>query len=299
MRVSDAIYFAIAYADIFDYPYTLEEVVAWIPGNWSLNAVKRGLTDLCRKKRIERIGDFYCLRGRKKIVSIRRRRTQETARKMDTARLAASILRTVPGVALVGVTGGLSLGNADPADDIDLYIGTQPHTVWSTRLACTFLMEWYGMRRRPDATDVRDRICLNMFVDRERMGLPVGERDIYTAHEVLQLIPLFERTGAYRSFLLSNRWVAPVFPIRWKRAMAVAGVPSAQSPGRRIVLLLQRIESVMKAIQLRYMQPRRTSEVISDRTIRFHPNDARIWITEGLRRRGVSIIPLDKKNIRP
>ncbi len=54
-------------------------------------------------------------------------------------------------------------------------------------------------------------------------------------------------------------------------------------------------EIVLKHIQLWYMARHRTHEVISETQLRFHPNDARVWIKRKLatrlRRFG---IPLDK-----
>ena len=38
------------------------------------------------------------------------------------------------------------------------------------------------------------------------------------------------------------------------------------------------IELLAKNFQLWYMRKHRTHEVISDSTLRFHPNDARVWI---------------------
>jgi len=55
------------------------------------------------------------------------------------------------------------------------------------------------------------------------------------------------------------------------------------------------VEYICKVVQLWYMKKHRTSEVISDSILRFHPNDARVWIKRKLAARLKKYnIPLDK-----
>ncbi len=42
--------------------------------------------------------------------------------------------------------------------------------------------------------------------------------------------------------------------------------------------ILTQLEALAQKGQLRYMEPRRTTEVIEPGRIRFHPQDAREWI---------------------
>lgn len=54
------------------------------------------------------------------------------------------------------------------------------------------------------------------------------------------------------------------------------------------------VERLARFIQLWYMRKRRTTEVISDRVLRFHPRDARIWVKDTLQKRLAPFnIPLD------
>ena len=36
--------------------------------------------------------------------------------------------------------------------------------------------------------------------------------DLFTAHEIIQLIPIFERDNAYNKFIKANSWINSVFP---------------------------------------------------------------------------------------
>jgi len=42
--------------------------------------------------------------------------------------------------------------------------------------------------------------------------------------------------------------------------------------------ILAQLETLARWLQLKYMQPRRTTEVVESGRIRFHPQDARNWV---------------------
>ncbi len=42
--------------------------------------------------------------------------------------------------------------------------------------------------------------------------------------------------------------------------------------------ILTQLEALARRVQLKYMKPRRTSEVVENGRIRFHPQDAREWV---------------------
>lgn len=44
--------------------------------------------------------------------------------------------------------------------------------------------------------------------------------------------------------------------------------------------ILAKLESLVRWVQLKYMQPRRTTEIVESGRIRFHPQDARNWVLE-------------------
>jgi hypothetical protein len=49
--------------------------------------------------------------------------------------------------------------------------------------------------------------------------------------------------------------------------------------------ILSQLEALARWAQLRYMAPRRTTEVIESGRIRFHPHDARKWVLRDYRQR--------------
>lgn len=60
-------------------------------------------------------------------------------------------------------------------------------------------------------------------------------------------------------------------------------------------LLFILLEPLARSVQLWYMKNKRTREVITDTTLRFHPKDARVWVKKKLSGRLTRYnIPLDK-----
>lgn len=49
--------------------------------------------------------------------------------------------------------------------------------------------------------------------------------------------------------------------------------------------ILAKLEALARWAQLKYMAPRRTTEVIEFGRIRFHPQDAREWVLQEYQRR--------------
>ena len=126
----------------------------------------------------------------------------------------------------------------------------------------------------------------------DALSVKKNEQDLFTAYEVLQMIPLWEKEGAYKKFLDANRWSAGFLPHAWKGRVKDQGswVKSTMQGS-----LFTVFEPLAKTIQLWYMRKRRTTEVITPGNLRFHPHDARIWVKrEFAKRLSRYNLPLDK-----
>lgn len=276
---------AVAYADVFDYPLTKAEAALWVAGTSG---------SVSRLHAIETHGNYIILSGRKKIIALRKKRAVFAAAKWKRAKEISRLFRFVPTVLLVGVTGGLAMDNAEEHDDIDLFFIVAPGTLWISRFMVTVLAEAARIRRRPGDRQVADKVCLNMFMAADALTLPENERDLFSAHEVLQMVPLWERRQAYRNMLFQNAWVADFLPAAWKVKMRIMVPPDPQK--RNISWhVLSGVERLAKKFQLMYMASRRTREVVADGMLRFHPRDARVWVKKKFALRCKRLhIPLDK-----
>lgn len=281
----------VAYADIFSYPLTRDEISLWgiggVPPHFLL---PRNL----KEKR-----GHVILRGREKSISLRVTRRRMANPKWKSIARIVRVLSLIPTVEFVGVTGGLAMDNADTHDDIDLFFITHKGTLWATRCIVTLVTESMRVRRHPHDTAVSDKVCLNMFMAEDALTLPRQEQDLFAAHEVLQMKPVWDRGGVHVKMLEANRWASYFLPNAWK-AYIEDGRRNARQYAdhslRRMLCALIRIgEFAFRRMQLLYMKNRRTTEVIRSGMIRFHPSDARVWIRKNLENRLSRLdIPIDK-----
>jgi hypothetical protein len=275
----------VAYSDIFDYPLTTKEL-----NEWALI----GSSTARKVAGIDYRNGFLCLTGRANLIKLRRQRRQWQKEKWVLARRAAGWFKIIPTVLLVGVTGALAMNNAKQDDDIDFFIIAAPGSIWITRLLISLCTEILGIRRKPFVAHVTNMVCLNMFVTPRGMGIPPAERDSFAAHEVLQMKPVWVRSRTYRKFLSANAWTQAYLPNAWK--VRIKKHEPTMYPFPIIFVWIFRVfEFPAKIVQLIYMQRHRTSEIITDSVIRFHPNDARVWVKRKFAARLKALkVPLDK-----
>lgn len=287
---------AILYADIFHYPLTVRELTQWIPSDKPIfsRVLHSHIRTLVKKQRVGYTPPFLYVSGHKKTIQCRIERLAASTSKWQKIRRSVKILRCIPTIGMVGVSGGLAVNNADNQDDIDLLIVAKGNTLWITRLLATVLIELFSKRRHPMDTQVTNAICLNMFLTDRALQIPKKEQGWYTAHEVLQMVPLWQRNRMYTRYLRANRWVQKWFAVKYEYQKQIQ-IPSYNTRNNNIKWY-QFLEQPMKKLQIWYMRKRRTKEVISDSMIRFHPKDARIWIRKSfLTKLHRYKVPLDKK----
>lgn len=294
MTVRQLVYATICYADVFSYPLSARELSRWMIGVSSFSHAA-GVSGILRKR--DGGETFYMLAGREAFIARRRLRRESGREKWRSVYTTAMRLGSIPGVMLIGVTGGLAMNNAAPEDDIDLFFITAPGAMWITRLLVTVAAELFSMRRHPRDTRVAGKVCLNMFMDGGNLSLPAEDRDLFAAHEVLQMEPVWETKGVYRKFLGANAWTRDFLPNAWedRHAHRKTEGHAERSYDGILLFFLRLAEPAARLLQLWYMDRRRTSEVIGKGMIRFHPKDARIWVKKKfalrLKKRN---IPLDK-----
>lgn len=197
----------LAYADIFDYPLTFEEIHRWwIP----TGSDPEGFNSPIGSDPIEKTGAYYYLKGRRKIVVLRRKRSRASRAKFNQLKKLTFVFRLIPWIKLVCVTGALAMNNADADDDIDLMIVTAENRLWLTRLIISLLLLPRLRSGRMDSSRAADRICINLWLD--ETALIVRRRDLYIAHEICQAKPIFERDNYYSKFINANLWYKKFLP---------------------------------------------------------------------------------------
>ena len=271
LSLADAILRTVCYADIFDYPLTLPEIRKYLIGAKYSQGKEREL----KKKadsipQISRKSDFYFLKGKDVIVNYRKRREYFSSQKMIKLKKILKFLSFFPFVLMIALTGTLAMNNADRDDDIDLLLVIDNRFIWTTRFFIVSILKVLGLYRNPKDKKASNKICLNMYLDENHLELPVAERDLYSAHEVIQLKPVYDKDGYYQRFRSANSWIAQFLPNSevYHTRYVMNYTPGVNEKGNLM-------ESFFRKIQLWKIKKNQTKEIIRQGYLRFHPHDNR------------------------
>jgi hypothetical protein len=274
-----AILRTIIYSDIFSFPLSEEEVWNFLMGDKKTDraSFKKSLKHLTESA-LRKKGDFYSLKGKEENILRRQANIKLVRRKLQLAKKAAYYLSHIPTISFIGVSGGVAIGNANHDDDIDLFIIVKKGKLFVTRLWVIFLLEILDMRRKRDdsKTDVSDKICTNLFIDEASIAWPKRKQDVYVAHEIAQVKPLFERNDTYGKFFNANLWIKNFLPnvsmkpilLKWNSDYYLIRLAGG-------ILTYVFFEFLVKHLQKIIMKRHRTNEIISDGMLAFHPHDYR------------------------
>lgn len=278
----------VAYADIFNYPLTMTEIRKWLVGfkidsqikNQYIKAIISRLPQLDFQK------GYLFFKGKENLITLRQHKKIYSEGKLKIASEIISWLKRLPFIEFIGITGTLSMHNASIDDDIDLFIITSKHRLWISRFLVTFFVEFTGRRRHPEDHFVSNKICLNMFLSEKYLSVFKKRQNIFIAHEILQIKPLYDKDNTFKKLLTANQWVQKYLPNAWndfyqkeqiinqKNNDSQAKTKAQLSLNNRIGnYFLEKCELFLKNIQLRYMSKRQTNEKIGEGYIFFHPNN--------------------------
>jgi hypothetical protein len=193
----------VTYADLFEYPLDRSEIHRYLIGEAaSSNDVNAMLEqDGALGAYLERTGDKFHLRGRASTIETRRAREAAPADLWRVARAYGAVVARLPLVRFVGVTGALAMSNAERRADIDLFVLTHPGRVWLCRLLVLAVVRLAALRGH--------QLCPNFLLSTAQLEL--RERNLFTAHEIAQMIPV-RATQWYAKFIDANRWARVYLP---------------------------------------------------------------------------------------
>jgi hypothetical protein len=194
---------AVVYADLFDFPLTLEEIARYQVGSsFGKEAIAHALaTDPYLREHLLYRDGYFALHCRPELAAIRVERGVASRRLWPKARRYARWVSRLPYVRMVAVTGALSVHNVGELPDIDLLVVARPGRVWLCRRGLIGLVRIARM--------LGDDLCPNYII--AETDLELDQRDFYTAHELTQMWPL-HGVGIYNKMLKANAWAARYLP---------------------------------------------------------------------------------------
>ena len=314
MTLSHAILATLAYHDIFNYPLTKEEITRFLIGEKStLAQVYKEIEKLVRQGKIGEDQGFFFLKNQGSIVKTRKEREKSSKYKLNRAKFYSKLLTLIPTVQFIGITGALAMNNSHQNDDIDLMTICSKGTLWTTRFFANVVLFPFKRKPQPNrlithsprfaseaghyALITNNKACLNMFID--EADLAISPQNLYMAHEICQMKPIWESDKTYSRFIRTNKWIRKYLP-NWKIEKSTENVedlersregkcrrPREKSRGKmenkegrrapKKALVFSRLalvaESFLKKFQLWYMRSKITTEKIGEHQLFFHPQN--------------------------
>lgn len=238
---------SVVYAALFDYPLTVAQLREALIGAAADEATLwrwfSGSTYL--QQTVEYEGGYFFPRGRRDLLATRTRREAISHALLQELQGPVRLITRMPFVRMVALSGSLAHRNAEADADLDLFVITSPHRVWTVTVAtliCARLMGW------------RRRLCLNYVVS-ER-ALWIAPADLFSANQIVHLQPL---SGAitYARFLAANRFVGRFYPNFTGRHAPSPGRPGifrAQLESLHNVTIGPLVEYLCRALYRRHLQ---------------------------------------------
>lgn len=295
------------YFFIFSYSPTFEEIYTFYPKSISEKQLKILLSTLEKKKRIYfdeksqryTLGEYSIRNVKCQMLNVK---TKFIISQKKLAywrfRLYIKILSLFSQIKLIGLSGSIAMMNAKEEDDIDLFIITAQNRLFTGRFIAIILAKILGIHRgykvsykvkSLEARKVRkleknisckNKVCLNLFFDEKNLKIPLKKHTFYVAHEVLQMKPIINKNHTYEKFLYANRWVFRLFPNskskikNEKLKLHIKNQNKLFDLSRMIFNLMgNSLESLLKRVQLFFINRHRTTEIITSTQLWFHPDD--------------------------
>jgi hypothetical protein len=202
-EIEQAIVNTVSYVDTFDYPLTTAEIHRYLI-RLPLSSSK--LQETLNKSalfphRLRRMGKYYMLPGREDVVTVREERQLKAERLWPEAVHYGRQIARMPFVRMVAVTGSLAVNNVGPEEDIDYFIVTANDRLWLCRAFVILMVRWAARRAIT--------LCPNYFL--AERALQLQTRNLYTAHELTQMVPLFG-LPVYYNLRRVNPWTFRFLP---------------------------------------------------------------------------------------
>lgn len=257
------LYKTLAYSDVFNYPLTGKQLFQFLGVKINTKDFFSLVKTLPHRNVAQTM--YYFLPKKEAVVEERIKKEKVNIFKIKQTEKIAHRLGLLPTIRFIGISGSLAMKNAEKHSDSDIFIITAPYTLWVTRLLVYLFLIFAGLKR--SKKNSQNAICANMFLDLRALRFSIPKRNIYTAHEIAQLVPLVNKQKIFQKFLLANTWVKKYFPnIQFPKKIKTQESFSLWT-------ILFPLEYIVRLMQLWHMRKKITREIVAPTAIAFHPID--------------------------
>lgn len=220
------------YFGYFSYAPSFDEIYTFFPHRVSKKNLQILLTAEVRGKKILRLshkrqsGPFYrspshyplitnhslytlpqysINRDEKLKIKDQKSKVEKNKWRIRAIQIYIHILKFIPIIRFVGITGASAMTGLDENDDLDLCIVTAYQFLWAARFWAVVCAKILGIHTKTG-------VCLNLFFDEIDLEIPPKKQNSYIAHELLQMKPIADKDHIYNRFLNENQWIYRYFP---------------------------------------------------------------------------------------
>ena len=218
---------SVIYASLFDYPLTLNQLHETLVE--SDQTPSEILATYRSSERLQRIVDygegFFFPAGRDDLIAERRHREARSRAFLQRYTLVLRVITALPFTRMVALSGSISHLNLERGGDLDLFVITRGHRVWTVAVAALLITKLLGRRRV---------VCVNFVLADSHLTLE--QHDLFTANQVIHLKPLVGG-DVIDDFVAANPFVRRFYPnavrqhadppIAWPRSRVAEAVKSA------------------------------------------------------------------------
>ncbi len=123
------------------------------------------------------------------------------AKPKNHAEKLLKIIRSIPFISSIALSGGTAHDGIENHDDIDLFIITKKHTLYISYFLIHLLSLLFGSRKT---------FCANYLIDESKLAI-TASRDLYTAYQIISLKPI-KNKELLNLFFFRNKWIQKYFP---------------------------------------------------------------------------------------
>lgn len=279
--LNNRILLILSYTDQFKYPLTKEEIFLRVIGqsdrSLTIKKIEKKLLELVLAGKVAVKDNFYFIKGSDKYIDVRIKRKIYSQKKWLEAKEFVRLIKIIPWVKAVLVTGSLAVDNVIENDDIDFLIITQENRLWISRILVVLFAflkgkkrSWYGK--------FHNTWCLNLWLDDKSLELPERLRNVYGAFEICQAVWVYDRGNTKQVFFDLNIWAKTFLPnyfVFQKETVPYEISSSGKATNLFIDFFLNKLNSFSFFLQYLYMRPHITSEKVNKNFAFFHPRDTK------------------------
>jgi predicted nucleotidyltransferase len=202
-EIKENILATLAYFDLFNYPLSRGEIYLFLKNRYAAYEFDEAVNCLVNSRSIYLFDKFYSLKNDYFLIIRRHEGNKKAAELIRVAGRVSNWLIKFPYVRSIAISGSLSKNFADENSDIDLFIITAPNRLWIART----LMHVF--KKLTYLVNKQDYFCMNYYIDEQQ--LEIVEKSIYTAIEIVTLIPL-QGDNTIERFYSANAWTRLYLP---------------------------------------------------------------------------------------